>query len=372
MLSRRRFLAASALGASALLGGCVPPARAQVVFSTFPVGTGSYNDLAALAGTLTGRTGRRIRLMTSGTSIGRLAPLVNGTAHYARVGDEYLHAFEGEGEFAAAGWGPQPVRQVWSPPGFYGVLVRRDSSIRTTVDLRGSRFPDLVGSSSMNRKLDAVLAHGGLSRADIREVRTTYADQFEALRSGQLDVAFHNVVGAAVEEFAARHGIRWLDLGGGGGGVERRWRELVPMVGPGTTTVGAGLSPEQPVTVMTYTVPLVTLAQRPEDEVAALVDDIHRHHDHYRDATPDAHRFDIAQLLTTPLVVPFHPGAIGLLRAHGRWSPALDAQQAALLEREAALRAGWSSFRRHSPADPAQWRAWKAENLPARPHLETP
>ncbi len=369
MLTRRRFLAASAVGALSLVG-CTTADHPQVVCSTFPVGPGSYNDLAALAGPLTATTGRRIRLVTSGTSIGRLAPLINGTAQYARVGDEYLHAFEGEGEFAAAGWGPQPVRQVWSPPGFYGVCVRVDSGITTTADLRGARVPDLVGSTSMNRKLEAALAHGGLTRRDVREVRTTYADQLEALRSGQLDVAFHNVVGASIEEFAARHAIRWLDLGGGDAGVEKRWREIVPMVAPGIAAAGAGITAGEPVTVMTYTVPVVTLAHRPVEEVAALVGDIHRLYPRYRDATPDAHRFDVAQLLTTPLVVPFHPGSVEVLRAHGRWSPALDAHQAALLERETALRAGWDAFRAHSPADPAAWQNFKSRHIPARPHLE--
>lgn len=368
MISRRRFLAASALGAAGLLGACATPARPQLVCSTFPVGTGSYNDVAALAGTLTGNTGRPVRLMTSGTAIGRLAPLINGTAHYARVGDEYLHAFEADDEFAAAGWGPQPVRQVWSPPGFYGVLVRADSGIRTTADLRGRRVPDLVGSTSMNRKLAAALAHGGLTLPDVTTVRISYGDQLEALRSGLLDAAFHNLVGAAVEEFAARHNVRWLDLGGGDGGVDKRWRELVPMVSPGLATAGAGIT--TPVTVMTYTVPLVTLASRPTEEVAALVGDIHRHHPHYRHATPDAHRFEVAQVLTSPLVVPFHEGVIGMLAQHGRWSPAHAAQQEALLERETRLREAWSTFR-DSGRPPAQWRDWKNDHLPARPTLET-
>lgn len=369
MISRRRFLAASALGAAALLGGCATPTRQQLVCSTFPVGTGSYNDVAALAGTLTGRTGRPVRIMTSGTSIGRLAPLINGTAHYARVGDEYLHAFEADDEFAAAGWGPQPVRQVWSPPGFYGVLVRADSGIRTTADLRGRRVPDLIGSTSMNRKLTAALAHGGLALSDVTTVRTSYGDQLEALRTGLLDAAFHNVVGAAVEEFAARHDIRWLDLGGDDAGVGKQWRELVPMVSPGLATAGAGITQGNPVTVMTYTVPLVTLAARETAEVAALVNDIHRHHPHYRDATPDAHRFEISQLLTSPLVVPFHEGVIDLLTRHGRWSPAHAAQQDALLEREARLREAWTVFR-DSGWPPARWREWKNDRLPTRPTLE--
>ena len=121
-MTRRNFIsgatAASGLSALAALSGCSSPAVVasglprQLVWSTYGVGTGTYNDLAAIANTLTNEEGVQVRLMTADTGIGRLAPLVNGTVDYSRAGDEYYYAFEGDYEYASEEWGPQDIRMV--------------------------------------------------------------------------------------------------------------------------------------------------------------------------------------------------------------------------------------------------------------------
>ncbi|GAB3194507.1 hypothetical protein [Nesterenkonia suensis] len=100
-MTRRSVLSASTVGsglaALSVLSGCAAaPTLAsglsrQLVWSTYGVGTRTYNDLAAVANTLTGRMGVQARLMTSDAVIGRLAPMINGTAHYARAGGEYYY-----------------------------------------------------------------------------------------------------------------------------------------------------------------------------------------------------------------------------------------------------------------------------------------
>src|SRR5699024_3351357 len=159
-VSRRSFLSAmTAFGALGVLSACSQPGQAtagrskQSVWVTYPVGTGTYNDVAAVANMLTSKTGSPVRLMTSDTGIGRLAPLMNGTAQYARAGDEYYYAFEGDNEYTSEIWGPQKIRLMWTPPGNYGLLVRRDSGIETPEDLEGKRVPNLVSSTSMNNKI---------------------------------------------------------------------------------------------------------------------------------------------------------------------------------------------------------------------------
>lgn len=376
-LSRRDFLLGSAsASALALLTGCsassstVAGAPRQSVWSTYQVGTGTYNDLAAIANTLTGQAGVQVRLMTADTGIGRLAPMINGTAHYARAGDEYYYAFEGDDEFASAQWGPQPMRLVWTPPGNYGVLVRQDSGIETVADLRGRKYPRLVASTSMNRKLEAILNYGGLTPADVNLVDIAYGEQIEGIKTGQLDAMYQNVVGANVEELAAQYPIRWLDLGGNDPSRYETWDELSPMVTPGRFTGGAGMTGDESAVNMRYTLPLTTLADRPAEEVARLVTDLHRYFEHYRDATPDAEKFAVDQIMTSPLVIPFHEGVIDLLKEHGRWDASVQRRQDALLEREQLLAEAWPPFwEQHSgDEDPARaWRDWKREHLPALP-----
>ena len=234
-LSRRGFLlGTSATATLGALTGCAPTdGGQQSVWSTYGVGTGTYNDLAAVANTLTQVNRRQVRLMTSSTGMGRMAPLINGTADLARSGDEYFYAFEGDDEFCSPQWGPQSVRQVWSPQGNYGVLVRKDSGIETVEDLRGRNYPNLVGATSINRKLEAFLNYGGLTRSDTNLVNVSYAGQVEAMKTGQLDALYQNVVGSNVEELASQYPIRWLDLSSDDPARFASWKRLAPIARPG-------------------------------------------------------------------------------------------------------------------------------------------
>ncbi len=380
LCSRRSFLAGVGSAAAAgLLSGCAQPAlRAdglpeQLVWSTYGVGTGTYNDLAAVANTLTQESGIQMRLMTADTGIGRLAPLMSHTAHYARSGDEYYYAFEGDDEFASAQWGPQPIRQIFAPPGNYGVLVLESSGIESVEDLAGRRYPRLVASTSMNRKLEAILNYGGLTSDDVELVDISYAEQIAALRSGQLDALYQNVVGANIEELASQYPVRWLDLGGDDQSRYDTWESLAPMVRPGEFTSGAGLDEGESVVNMQYSIPLTTLAERSADEVLMLLEHIDENYDRFKDATPDARRFHREQVLMTPMVVPFHDGAVQFFERVGRWSEQLQARQDALLEREELMLSAWDDFwEEHGDSGEAaqRWYSWKQDNLPSLPDVD--
>ncbi|GAA3288340.1 TAXI family TRAP transporter solute-binding subunit [Nesterenkonia halobia] len=377
-ITRRSFLSvASSLAALTAVSGCATSAVGtsglprQLVWSTYGVGTGTYNDLAAVANALTSGMGVQVRLMTSTTGIGRLAPMINGTADYARAGDEYYYAFEGDDEYASKRWGPQPIRQVWTPPGNYGVLVLADSGIETVADLKGKRYPRLVASTSINRKLEAILNYGGLTGDDVEKVDLTYSEQIDALRTGQVDALYQNVVGSNIEELASQEDVRWLDLGGDDPSRYETWEQLAPMVKPGEFT-GAGLDEGETAVNMQYSIPLTTLADRDEDEVAALVRGIANHFEDFRDATPDADKFAPDTVLLEPMVVPFHRASVDYFREIGRWTDLHQARQDALLEREQLLVEAWPGFwDAHSGDDDIarRWREFKRENLPELPQL---
>src|SRR5690606_27595532 len=72
--------------------------------------TGTYAGLAAVADRAPVAPGARVRIITSDTSVGRLAALRSGAAQVGRLGDEYIFGFEGVNEFANPDWGPQDIR----------------------------------------------------------------------------------------------------------------------------------------------------------------------------------------------------------------------------------------------------------------------
>ncbi|MCQ9370404.1 TAXI family TRAP transporter solute-binding subunit [Corynebacterium sp. 35RC1] len=382
-VSRRTFLKGmGTLGLAGLVGACSPAPEAKIaglpgsiVWSTYPAGTGTYNDVAAFANTLTSIGGSQVRLMTGDTGIGRIAPLISGVAHYARSGDETYYAFEGDDEFASRVWGPQQIRNVWTPPGNYGVLTRKDSGIVTADQLRGKRYPRLISSISMNRKLEAVLNFGGLTLDDVTLVDISYSEQADAIRAGHIDAMYYNVVGAQIAELNSKYPIHWINLGGGEPEQYSTWDELVPMVIPGPVEGAVGTEPGEVVTNFQYSIPLSTLAERPAEEVYTVLKTLHENFDDFKDATPDAKKFALDQILLLPLVLPFHEGAIRFLDEQGRWNESLQARNDALLLREERMREAWPQFWKEnedaSDVD-KRWLQWKKDNLPALPVATDP
>lgn len=376
--SRRRFLQGlGATGFLAALTSCtgVPEVRvkglpSQSVWVTYPTGTGTYNDVAAIANMVTDRSGMRVRLMTSNNGIGRLGPVISGTAQYARTGDEYFYAFNADDEYASENWGPQKIRQIWAPVGNYGVLVRKDSGIRGVSDLKGKKYPRLISSTSMNRKLEAILHFGGLTVDDVEWVDIAYSEQAEAMKTGQIDAMYQNVVGATIEELNTEYPIHWLDLGGGTPEQYSTWEELAPNVIPGEFSNAVGQKPGETCTNMQYSIPIVTTSDQPKEEVAAIIDLLVKHYGDYKDSTADAHRFSDEKVLLTPMVVPFHEASVEHFKKIDRWSPDLQRRQDALLEHERLLHEAWPGFweenkKADNPA--ALWKEWKKKNLPPLP-----
>lgn len=75
----------------------------------------------------------------------------------------------------------------------------------------------------------------------------------------------------------------------------------------------------------------------------------------------------------TPMVVPFHDGAVQFFERVGRWSEQLQARQDALLEREELMLSAWDDFwEEHGDSGEAaqRWYSWKQDNLPSLPDVD--
>jgi uncharacterized protein len=337
----------------------------QLVWSTYNVGTGTYNDLAAIANTLTNEEGVQVRLMTADTGIGRLAPLVNGTVDYSRAGDEYYYAFEGDYEYASAEWGPQDLRMVWAPLGNYGLLVREDSGIDSFEDLEGKRFPDLTANTSINNKMEGFLNYGGLTGDDVQKVPISYGEQIAGMEAGQIDALYQNVVGSNIDELAASTDVKWLSFDDPDPARYETWEELMPMVTVGEITDGAGMEEGESARVLEYTIPLTTMGSRDEDEVYHLVKSMVENYEHYEDTTPDTNKFGFDAVLKEPLVVPFHEGTVRYFEERGVWSEELERKNDELIERGERLREAWPGVVESSSAEDLEqnWTDWKNNEL---------
>lgn len=337
----------------------------RVVVSTYGTGTGTYADVAAMAEAVTKATGTQFRIIGSDTGIGRLTPLREEQADFARTGEEYIYAFEGQTEYANEDWGPQDLQVVWSPLTTIGFVVREDSDIESFADLEGKRVPLIIANASAQAKFEAVLAHGGLTWDDVVPVEMGYSDQFGAFQDDQVDVIGAAVAGPAFQELSSAVDFRWLPFDDS----EEAMAGL-HSVSPSYDVQEFSDAPEleegETAEGLFYSLPVVAYGDADEEKVYAMVKAIVENFDDFKDVTETAPLWGLDRAWTAPREVPFHAGVVRYLEEEGLWTEEAAARNEELLERGEKLRAGWEEF--VEGADPSalaeDWAEWKKDNLP--------
>lgn len=340
----------------------------QLVWSTYGTGTATYADLAAVADAISSKKGTQIRIITSDTAVGRLTPVREGQADMARTGDEYIFAFEGDYDFATEEWGPQDVSVVWAPIAPHGLLVKDDSDIQTFEDLKGKKFPRITANPSVNNKLEAFLAYGGLTWDDVEVVEIGYSEQPDGVKNGQLDVLFQQVYGASLFELDSAVPVRWLSMDDDSPERLKAVEEIAPSTTVGEFTGAPGQEEGESAKGLLYTVPIMTYTETDQSVVYETVKAINETYEDYKDTTPTTAAWNTENALLEPRQVPYHPGAIQYLEENDLWTEESAAHNEELIERGEALRAGWEEFLGGaSPENVAEeWTAWKEENAPSK------
>jgi TRAP transporter TAXI family solute receptor len=189
-------------------------------------------------------------------------------------------------------------------------FVRKDTTMRTTADLRGKRVA--MGYSAM-RVLDtvarAMLATAGLGEADIKAVPVPNvvrgADDFVA---GAVDVFFFAFGAPKVREVDATvGGIRAIDTDEKGMPAARKimpWGYLTD-VSPGPIFTGV----EKPMKIYSFDNVLFTNAKVPEATIYKILDTLHKNHADLIAVQPVLREFTPA-FGYKKYGVPYHPGAL--------------------------------------------------------------
>lgn len=360
--------AATALAVSGCGGGSSNATEGmpnQIVWSTYGTGTATYADVAAVADTITSNQGTSVRVITSDTAVGRLTPLREGQAQLARTGDEYIFSFEGDFDFATEEWGPQDINVVWAPVAPHGLMVRDDSDIKTFEDLKGKKFPQITANPSVNNKLEAFLAYGGLTWDDVDVVEVGYSDQPGALQAGKIDVLFQQVYGSSLYELESAFPVRWLSMDDTSEEKVQAVEEIAPSTEIGDFGGAPGQEKGETAKGLIYSVPVVTYGETDEQMVYEVVKAINDSYDDYKDTTATTPDWSLDKAHTAPRQVPFHPGLVKYLEENNAWTPEAEERQQQLLERGEQLREGWTEFLDgFSDGDlPTAWTEWKNENL---------
>ena len=250
-LNRRQTMAL--LGAAAATPMAPAILRAQdkpaglpdtMIWSTYDVGSTGYVEATAIADAMIKNYGTRVRLLPSGSGVGRIIPLKQGQANTAWLANELYFATRGIFDFATPDWGPQNMRTICGRPASFGIAVTAESGIESIEQLRGKRFAYAAANPSVAIKVDTMLASKGLSRADVEVIEfPSYGDTLKSLNQGQADAVGSALTSAALTELeASPRGIRWLPFDPDDAQAWENMNKIAPIFSPYKETIGVGVT----------------------------------------------------------------------------------------------------------------------------------
>ena len=322
-----------------------------MVWSVYDIGASGYNEASALAEGMMKKYDVRVRLLPSGTSIGRLLALKRKRVSVSFLGTEAYFASEGLYDFSSKKWGPQDLRLIIGRPNTFGIAVPGDAGIDTIADLKGKRVAYVTANPSLNVKVLGIMAFENLTWDDVKKViYPGFGPTIKALQSGRLDAAGAVPTGSAVYELAASNkGIKWLEMPKNNITGWEKLNKLVPFMKPQKEIIGAGLSENNPTYIGGYNYPNLTVyADASEDDVYNFMKAIDESYKFYKDISSVMFKWKLKLSSGTPAEIPIHKGAIKYLKEKNLWSDEDEIWNNARLNRLNILIATWQNFTKNN------------------------
>ncbi len=334
---------AALLATSGAQAGGVPK---TMIWTSYDFGSSGFAQASAVANAFKKKYGTRIRIVPSGTGIGRLLPVSQRKAHYGFLATETFFASEGTYDFAVAQWGPQDLRIVLAPPTATGLTVQKGSKYADGHNLKGVRLGYVKGNPSVNVKTDALLAYAGLTRDDITAVWFGgYGVMKGARLTGKIDGFLMSPYSGITRELeSSPDGIDWVQFDPADKEGWARINQIAPMYAPLSIDDGAGMEKGKPVNIIEFRYPMmVTYADRSEAEVYEVAKAMDEAFDLYKNVNATTKNWNLAMAGNPPADVAWHAGSVKYLKEKGAWSAKAEAWNNARLARHAKVIEEWNN-----------------------------
>lgn len=313
-------------------------------WSCYDVGTTGYIHASLMAGALLKKYGVKVRLIPSGTSVGRLMLLASKRVQVGWLATGAHFAAEGVYDFAEPEWGPQDLRVFLAHPTSHAVAVTRASGIKKIANLKGKRVAWIPGNPSLNVKMTAYLAFGNLTWNDVQ--RIDFANYGAAMR-GMIANKVDAVMGTTTSSFnyeleSTPKGIYYPPFPAADKEGWKRMLKIAPFLKPYKEGIGAGISKDHPVELVQYRFPIGTVyADADPDFVYNLVKALDESYSLYEKGHPTMPWWKIDKAGVPPCDAPFHEGAIRYLKEKGIWTKEHQQWNDAMVKRMKKLQALW-------------------------------
>lgn len=274
------------------------------------------------------------------TGTSTLLPLLNtGELDFALVnGVDMGMAYLGPEKLKVGGKNdfiPSPnIRLVMrGAPLIIGLLVKKDSPLKTVHDIRGKRVSgEYPAHQAVWFNVFGLLATAGLSWKDISVVPVPAVnDGIDALVQGRVDVTAGALNMAKIREADAAVGVRHLPVDCSPAG-DKRVRQAVP--GYYTRVIkakGAAAVVEDTCTVA-YDIYFATHKGARNEVVAAMVKTLWDNQPKLAPIHPTFREWTRERAASEDMTIPYHPAAISFYREKGVWKPEMEKVQANLLK----------------------------------------
>lgn len=296
-------------------------ATAQVVgLGTTPVGA-TFQLATGVAKVVSDKGGIQMRTQPM-AGAAQYAPLVNkGDIDFGISNVPELHYLV-KGEVIVDNRPHPDLRMVARlVPWYTGLVVKKDSPIRTLRDLKDQPVPAGFTGNPLGRVLiSGYLANAGMSFDDTRQVPVpSFPRMFDAFKQQQTATSIATIGMAQLKEWeSALGGVRYLSFDPSPAAVAAMTRHVphsyVVEVQPGPGKTGV----EAPTQMLVYDYALWVNARVPDDTVAKVAQALHDNPADLKATSPLWAEYDPAQL-GRDVGLPYHPGAMQVYRAKGIW-----------------------------------------------------
>jgi TRAP transporter TAXI family solute receptor len=314
------------------------PLPRAVTIGANPPGTVFYALASGLAKVVSGAAPFQMGVQPyTGTST--FLPLVNsGELDFGLIGAADLAlAYQGSQRLKIGGRNPFPhtpnVRLVMrGSPLLAGLLVRKDSPIKTIHEIRGKR---LTGEYPAHLVVwyivFAQLVSAGLTWDDVKVVPVPAVNEgVDALVQGRADDAAHALGAAKIREADAAVGVRHLSMDCSPQG-EERLRKGVPGYYPRWVKAGEVVAIVEDTCVSAYDTYLLTHRAATEQVVTAVLKAIWENTEKLPPLHPQFKEWTRDRAVAPDMTIPYHPAAIQFYRERGLWTARMDEAQKKLL-----------------------------------------
>jgi TRAP transporter TAXI family solute receptor len=335
----------------------------QISWTAYESGSSGYTQSVGIGNMLKKHYNAELRIIPGKNDVSRMTPLKLGQSKVCACGIAAYFAQEGVLMFAVKDWGPQHLYNLFNNAGRNGqtAAVPASSDIKTPADFKGKRVTFVKGAPALNQNMEAYLAFGGLTWADVQKVEVPgWGQSVDAVLNGQADAVWGSTVSSKYAQLVASpQGLFFPPLAHGDKAGWERAHKVAPWWIPSKVeTVVAGYKGTVPYEGTNYPYPVFVTTQDAADDLAyGLTKAVMEHYDDIKEAGPSMDGYQLSSQ-KLDFIFPYHPAAVRYFKEKGVWTKEHDAHNASLVKRQDVLAQAWKAMQAKSVPDDKFTEEW--------------